>query len=305
MHVDAQTILRQASNSPLAHRLDSRHSQQGMPSEQTVASPQAVPANKRQLQAQRCLFPSSADQPPGKTGKTLADAQHVPAAEAASMGCMLRQSTCCSRRPAELLQALNAAVLSFEAAGQLAMQQQASTRRAQHIDSSDTSSTEDGTTSEDSSSYSSPGSSTPVPPSKRHSVLQQHHQRRDRGAWRQGGRRQRQQGRSTGHASPKPAQLMHRYMLAAAACTCVLVSTQGVCPLAAQAVVKQHPLCRRMKHLLDCCLGSTPEQAVKLGSGQNCGSSLSAQRLMLAAGRRNSASRPSTAVFPSTSRGAA
>ena len=241
MHVDAQTILRQAWSSPLAHRLHSRHSQQGMPSEEPVATPQAVPAETRQLQAQRCLFPPDADQPQGNTGNTQADAHHLPAAEAASIGCMLRQGTCCSRRPAELLQALDAAVHSFKAAGQLAMQQQASARRAQHgghFDSSDTSSQEDGTTSEDSSSCSSPRGSTPVPHSSPHSVLQQDHLRRDRGAWRQGRRQdgQRRQGRSTGLASPKPAQLMHRYTLAAAACTCVLLSRQGASKLQPLAV---------------------------------------------------------------------
>ena len=215
MHVDAQTILRQAWSSPLAHRLDSRHSQQGLPSEQRVASPLAAPAERKEPQAQRCLFPPGADQQPGNTGNTQADAHHLPAAEAASMGCMLRQGACRSRRPAELLQAFNAAVQSFEAARQLAMQQQASARGAQHgahFDSSDTSSQEDSTTSEDSSGCSSPGASTPVPHSRGHSVLQQNHLRQDRGAGRQG---RRQQGKwrpecSTGHASPNPAQLMHR-----------------------------------------------------------------------------------------------
>ena len=243
MHVDAQTILRQAWSTPLAHRLDSRHSQQGMPSEQTVASPEPVSAERKQLQVQRCLFQSNADQQPINTGNT--DAHHLPAAEAASMGCLLRQGTCCSRRPAELLQALNAAVHSFEAAGQLAMQQRASARKAQHeahLDSSDTSSQEDGTTSEDSSSCSSPRASTPGPHSRQHSVLQQqrqhsvlrkHHLQRDRGAGlqvrhQQGQRRPR---RSTGHASPKPAQLMHRYALAAAACACVLLSRAGASKL--------------------------------------------------------------------------
>ncbi len=244
MHVDAQTILRQAWSSPLAHRLESRHSQQGMPPEQTGASPQAVPAEDRQLQAQRCLFPLTADQQPGIVGKTQADAHHLPAAEASSMGCMLRQGACCSHRPAELLQALNAAVHSFKAAGQLAMQQQASARRAQHgghFDSSDTSSQEDGTTSEDSSSCCSPNARTSVPRSSPHSVLRQHHLRRDRGAGLQGRHQQGQwrQGRSTGHASPQPAQLMHRYLPAAAdvhACcqadralpSCGLLQSSGV-----------------------------------------------------------------------------